>query len=99
MTGGEGTIPSLFCCHDRGVCLQSCVFGVVLYMPHVTHFTLGIFKTTDNVENMAENILTFTNTEFGTIRLVDIDGQPWFVGRDVASVLGYSSPSVAVRKS
>lgn len=52
----------------------------------------------NNVENMAENILTFTNTEFGSIRVMEIDGQPWFVGRDVASVLGYSSPSVAVVK-
>lgn len=29
---------------------------------------------------------------------MEINGQPWFVGRDVASVLGYSSPSVAVVK-
>lgn len=55
-------------------------------------------NTDNNVENVAENILTFTNTEFGSIRVMDIDSQPWFVGRDVASVLGYSSPSVAVVK-
>lgn len=47
---------------------------------------------------MAADILTFTNTEFGSIRVMEINRQPWFVGRDVASVLGYSSPSVAVVK-
>jgi len=47
MTGREGTIPSLFCCPDPGVCLHRCVFGVVLYMPHVTHFTLTQKKGTD----------------------------------------------------
>lgn len=37
----------------------------------------------------AADILSFTNVEFGTIRLVEVDGQPWFVGKDVASALGY----------
>lgn len=45
--------------------------------------------TANNVENMAENILTFTNTEFGSIRVMEVDGQPWFVGKDVAESLGY----------
>lgn len=43
----------------------------------------------NNVENMAENILTFTNMEFGSIRVMEIGGQPWFVGKDVAESLGY----------
>lgn len=67
-------------------------------MPHVTHFTLSMLKTTDiNVENMAENILTFTNTEFGTIRVMEIDGNPWFVGKDVAESLGYTNTQKAIR--
>lgn len=40
-------------------------------------------------ENVAENVLTFTNVEFGSIRVMDIDGQPWLVGKDVAESLGY----------
>ena len=32
----------------------------------------------------------FKNDEFGQIRTVDIDGQIWFVGKDIAQALGYS---------
>lgn len=38
----------------------------------------------------------FTNEEFGKIRTVTIDGEPWFVGKDVAEALGYSNASKAV---
>lgn len=34
--------------------------------------------------------------EGNQVRTVEIGGEPWFVGRDVASVLGYSNPSKAV---
>lgn len=34
----------------------------------------------------------FSNSEFGEIRTATIDGEPWFVGKDVASILGYSKP-------
>lgn len=39
----------------------------------------------------------FKNEEFGEIRTVEIGGEPWFVGKDVAEVLGYSNPQKAVR--
>ena len=38
----------------------------------------------------------FKNEEFGEIRTVDIDGEIWFVGRDIASALGYSDARKAV---
>ena len=42
-------------------------------------------------------IKTYTNTEFGTIRtLTDEKGEPWFVGNDIATVLGYSNPRKAL---
>lgn len=31
----------------------------------------------------------FKNREFGEIRTVTIDGEPWFIGKDVAEALGY----------
>ena len=31
----------------------------------------------------------FKNREFGEIRTVPIDGEPWFIGKDVAEALGY----------
>ena len=36
-----------------------------------------------------EGIEIFSNEEFGEIRTVVIDGEPWFVGKDVAIALGY----------
>ena len=39
----------------------------------------------------------FKNPEFGTVRLVEIDGEPWFVGKDVAEILGYSDTAKAIR--
>lgn len=40
----------------------------------------------------------FNNPEFGDIRTVELDGEPWFVGKDVATALGYAKPTDAVRK-
>lgn len=40
----------------------------------------------------------FENSEFGEIRTVEINNEPWFVGRDVATVLGYSNPRDALSK-
>ena len=38
----------------------------------------------------------FTNDEFGQVRTLYIDGEIWFVGKDVAKALGYSNASKAV---
>ena len=38
----------------------------------------------------------FKNNEFGEIRTVEINNEPWFVGKDVAEVLGYSNPRKAI---
>lgn len=40
----------------------------------------------------------FSNPEFGQVRTVEIDGQPWLVGKDVAAALGYAKPTDAIRK-
>lgn len=40
----------------------------------------------------------FNNEEFGRIRTVTIDNEPWFVGKDVAEALGYAEPRSAVSK-
>ena len=46
---------------------------------------------------MENKLQVFKNEEFGEIRVVEIDGEPYFVGKDVASVLGYSNPQKAIR--
>ena len=40
----------------------------------------------------------FENAEFGQVRTVTIDNEPWFVGKDVAAALGYKDTSDALRK-
>lgn len=35
----------------------------------------------------------FTHPQFGTVRTVEISGEPWFVGKDVANTLGYQNGS------
>ena len=38
----------------------------------------------------------FNHPEFGELRTVEISGEPWFVGKDVAEALGYSNARKAV---
>jgi anti-repressor protein len=38
----------------------------------------------------------FENAEFGQVRTVVIDNEPWFVGKDVADILGYSNSRKAI---
>lgn len=38
----------------------------------------------------------FQNAEFGSVRTVVIGGEPWFVGKDVTEILGYSNSSKAL---
>ena len=45
---------------------------------------------------MEKHIQVFNNTEFGEIRTMEINGEPWFVGKDIATALGYAKPENAV---
>ena len=44
------------------------------------------------------NLQIYENQEFGSIRTVTINGEPWFVGKDVAVALGYKDTSDALKK-
>lgn len=39
----------------------------------------------------------FNNSEFGQIRATEINGEPYFVGKDIAEALGYTNPQKAIR--
>ena len=43
-----------------------------------------------------QELKIFENAEFGTVRALEIDGAPWFVGKDVTDILGYQNPSEAL---
>lgn len=45
---------------------------------------------------MDNKLEVFTNEQFGQVRVVMIDNEPWFVGKDIATALGYSKPENAV---
>lgn len=45
---------------------------------------------------MGHMIRIFENEEFGKVRTVVKDGEPWLVGRDVAVILGYAKPENAI---
>ena len=42
------------------------------------------------------NLQIFKSTEFGEVRVIEKDGEPWFVGKDVAEILGYADPNKAI---
>jgi len=42
------------------------------------------------------NVKTFENAELGTVRTVMVGGEPYFVGKDVADILGYSNSRKAL---
>lgn len=53
---------------------------------------------TDSTSNLTANMVTiFHNSEFGEVRTLDIKGNPWFIGKDVADKLGYLDTSYAIR--
>lgn len=42
------------------------------------------------------DLMIFQSPEFGQIRTVEVDGEPWLVGKDVARALGYAKPENAI---
>ena len=45
-----------------------------------------------------DELQIFENPEFGTIRSVEVEGEPWLVGKDVAAALGYTDTSDALKR-
>lgn len=45
---------------------------------------------------MENKMQVFENEQFGQVRVISMDGAPWFVGNDVAKALGYSNPRKAM---
>ena len=41
-------------------------------------------------------IQVFNNPEFGEIRTMELNGEPYFVGKEVAAILGYTNPRKAI---
>ena len=42
------------------------------------------------------NLQVFTHNELGSVRVLEIHGESWFVGKDVAAILGYANSRKAI---
>lgn len=43
------------------------------------------------------DITNFTNEEFGIVQVIELDGEPMFLGKDIAKMLGYMQPTDAIK--
>ena len=46
---------------------------------------------------MKTELKIFENEAFGKVRVIERNNEPWFVGKDVAEILGYVRPAEAIR--
>ena len=46
---------------------------------------------------MENQVKVFESAEFGSVRTVEVNGVPYFVGKDVATILAYTNPQKAIR--
>ena len=46
---------------------------------------------------MDSQITVFASDKFGDVRIIQIGSEPWFVGKDVAEILGYRNPNEAIQ--
>ena len=37
------------------------------------------------------NLQIFENKDFGQVRILEINNEPWFIGKDIATILGYTN--------
>lgn len=60
----------------------------ITYINHKSRFP--------NWESSKTNIQIFNNEQFGQVRVITKDGEPWFVAKDIANILGYSNSRKAI---
>lgn len=59
--------------------------------------TTAVSTTHKEEKTMNSAIQTFTNESYGQVRIIMIEGVPWMVGKDAATMLGYTNPLKAIR--
>lgn len=56
------------------------------------------FNIINKGENEVNELIVFNNEEFGEVRTITIDGEPWFVAADVCRALDLSNPTIATSR-
>lgn len=59
--------------------------------------TASCLATKSESSTSVTSLLLFSNSEFKHVRTMMIDGEPWFVGKDIADILGYTNTAKAIR--
>lgn len=59
-----------------------------------------MMNTTENNNNINNNgqLQVFQNEAFGQVRVIMKENEPWFVGKEIAELLGYKNPLRAIRE-
>lgn len=60
--------------------------------------TAGTTESKQEWNNMENSIQVFNNEDFGEVRALTIDSQPWFVAKDVCEALGLTNTTVALQR-
>ena len=76
---------------DFVCCMATVKHGIIINI-------IIIIKQRNEVIVMSENKIQVWDYESSEVRTVQVNGEPWFVGKDVAAVLGYSNPRDAINK-
>lgn len=66
--------------------IKACAETEQPYITYINHKSRFL-----NWESSKTYIQIFNNVQFGQVRVITKDGEPWFVGKDIAEVLGYSN--------
>lgn len=82
-------------CHCDSKALKMQAFCVETKVPHGA--AVPREEGGERKSNM-DNIIAFDNPDFGQIRALEIDGEPWFVAADVCRALKIGNPSDALKR-
>ena len=69
------------------------------YMQNKNNSSASSSSSSSTTTTAAPEVTVFKNLvhpEFGGLRTVEIDGEPWFVDKDVTGILGYTNPTKAL---
>ena len=67
-------------------------------MPWKTKHGVEPLIINSKIRKMNNELINFHHEMFGDIRAIEKDGEPWFVGKDVAAALGYNNTRDALYK-
>lgn len=64
----------------------------------VTNMLTSTKENTEPTQSSVSCVAEYTNNEFGTIRTVTVNGEPYLIANDVAKALGYAVPKDAISR-